>query len=249
MQSIDEQYRAAAGVRDRRAYKLFYSHIHPFPLLVLGQNPGGAEDGKHYVASNSYFENWEHDFVCFRRNPEYSLAAPMCALLSQVLATHSADAVRQVPVTNVIFRRSQNTAALTLSPKAAAKEAKPYLELIIRAVAPKAILFISKTAYDLFAKLHCRPGSVVEQSAPRVFTPNGSSSACIFLRAEGYVEILAKQIPLLMVGHPSKYASRVEWQQAMNELSASLRTLQISPIENTGALRSVPELEGYETSL
>jgi len=218
-------------------------------LLVLGQNPGGAEDGKHYVASNSYFENWEHDFVCFRRNPEYSLAAPMCALLSQVLATHSADAVRQVPVTNVIFRRSQNTAALTLSPKAAAKEAKPYLELIIRAVAPKAILFISKTAYDLFAKLHCRPGSVVEQSAPRVFTPNGSSSACIFLRAEGYVEILAKQIPLLMVGHPSKYASRVEWQQAMNELSASLRTLQISPIENTGALRSVPELEGYETSL
>jgi len=249
MQSIDEKYRAAAGVRDRREYKLFYSHIHPFPLLVLGQNPGGAKDGKHYVASNSYFENWEHDFVCFRRNPEYSLAAPMCALLSQVLATHSADAVRQVPVTNVIFRRSQNTAALTLTPIAAAKEAKPYLEQIIQAVSPKVILFISKTAYDLFAKLHCRPGSVVEQSAPRVFTPNGSNSACIFLRAEGYVENLARQVPLLMVGHPSKYASRDEWPQAMEELSASLRMLQISPIENSGALCAVPALEGYETSL
>ena len=40
MRDLDRDYCAATGLRDRRHYKIFYSHIHPFPLLALGQNQG-----------------------------------------------------------------------------------------------------------------------------------------------------------------------------------------------------------------
>lgn len=249
MRSIDEQYRAVASVSERREYKIFYSHIHPFPLLILGQNPGGAEDADHYVASDGYFENWEHDFLCFRHNPAYSLAGPMCNLLSQALDTQSVNTLRQIPATNVIFRRSQNTAMLTLSPSEAAREARPFLEQIVRVVNPLAILFISKTAYDLFAKLHCRTGSVVERTVLRVFTPNGRSRACIFLRAQAFVNVLSEQVPLLMVGHPSKYSARAEWPQVLEALVGSLHELGVSPIESTGAIRPLPTIEAYGTLL
>ena len=36
MEQLDAEYRAASGIADRRDYKIYYSHIHPFPLLVLG---------------------------------------------------------------------------------------------------------------------------------------------------------------------------------------------------------------------
>lgn len=113
MREIDRSYQSTSGLADRRLYKIHYSRIHPFPLL--GQNPGGETDGTDLVASDSYFENWEHDYVCFRNCPQYSLARPMCDLLAATLQTDSIDTLRQIPATNVIFRRSRNTKALNLS--------------------------------------------------------------------------------------------------------------------------------------
>jgi hypothetical protein len=121
MQEIDAAFRASSGISERRYYKIYYSHIHPFPLLVLGQNPGGETDGTDLTASEGYFENWEHHYLCFRSNPSYALAGPICALLAAVLQTTSVSVLRQVPATNVIFRRSRNTESLNLSPTKAAK--------------------------------------------------------------------------------------------------------------------------------
>jgi hypothetical protein len=87
MRELDRQFRMTSGLNDRRYYKIFYSRLHRFPLLVLGQNPGGETDGTDLVASESFFENWEHDFPCFWNDPNYTLASRMCDLLSQVLAT------------------------------------------------------------------------------------------------------------------------------------------------------------------
>ena len=56
MRRLDIEYQASALVSERRHYKIFYSHIHAFPLLVLGQNPGGAENGENLAASESYFK-------------------------------------------------------------------------------------------------------------------------------------------------------------------------------------------------
>ena len=38
MSALDAEFRSVSGISERRFYKLFYSHIHHFPLLVLGQN-------------------------------------------------------------------------------------------------------------------------------------------------------------------------------------------------------------------
>ena len=249
MIDLEDAYRSASSLSERRHYKLYYSHVHPFPLLVLGFNPGGESDGTAVSASDSYFENYEHDYVHFRHQPGYSLAGPMCALLAQALDTQSLDALRQVPATNVIFRRSPNTASLVMNVGKAAEESKPFLAELIRMVSPQTILFVSKTAYDLFAKWHCREGSVIEQDDARIFTPNGNNTACIFLRAEGYVESLGRQVSFLVVGHPSKYAGRAEWPAVIGALSRSLRKQGIAPIGLSDSLHDVPSMSEYGNRL
>src|SRR5215213_1014110 len=39
MQGLERKFQDRSGLTERRYYKLFYSHLHPFPLLVLGHNP------------------------------------------------------------------------------------------------------------------------------------------------------------------------------------------------------------------
>jgi hypothetical protein len=245
MKEIDQAYRAASGIVERRYYKIYYSHIHPFPLLVLGQNPGGETDGTDLAASDSFFERWEHDYLCFRNDSRYVLARPMCALLAAGLQTTSVDVLRQVPATNVIFRRSRNTESLNLSPTKAAAEAAPFLRDIIVAVNPAAILLISKTAYDLFVRFHCEIRSLKEVAEPKIFTPNGKSDACIFLSAQAQVLGLDRIVPLFMVGHPSKYAGRGEWPQVVTSLNQGLHRWNVSPIEETGALAHVEPIRSY----
>ena len=245
MREIDRDYRAVTGFSTPGQYKIFYSRIDPCPLLVLGQNPGGAEDGPSLVASASFFENWEHDIPRFRNDPRYSLARPLYDLLSAALDTRSVDVIRQVPMTNVIFRRSRDTQSLSMDPRQAALEAKPFLSRIITAVQPRAILLISSTAYSLFTKLHCKPATVTESKADAVFTPNGRSPAQIFRRADALVESVGRTMPLLMVGHPSKYGSRGEWRQVTLALAESLAALRMTPSTDGGLARDLPPLAGY----
>jgi hypothetical protein len=245
MEEIDLAYRVASGIGERRYYKIYYSHIHPFPLLVLGQNPGGETDGTDLAASESFFEHWEHDYLCFRNDSRYALARPMCALLASGLQTTSVNILRQVPATNVIFRRSRNTESLNLSPTKAAAETSPFLRDILVAVNPTAILLISKTACDLFVRFHCKSRSLVEDVESKIFTPNGKSDACIFISAQAQVLGLNRIVPLFMVGHPSKYASRSEWTQVVTALSQGLHRWNVSPIEKTGLLVHLKPIQSY----
>jgi hypothetical protein len=238
MRETDEGFRRTSGLKTKSEYKIFYSHVHPFPLLVLGQNPGGASDGPSYVASDSYFENWEHDFVRFRTNPSYALAAPMWHLLSAALHTTSDDVLRQVPVTNVIFRRSQRTESLSIKLVDAALEARSALTNIVCCVSPTLILFLSKTAFDLFTRVHCDARTVVEDPEGQVFTPNGRNQACIYLRARGRVSALGRYAEFVVVGHPSKYAGRVEWTQVTLSVKTVFQELGLVPIEQVVQLRS-----------
>lgn len=249
MQEIDAGFRAASGMADRRTYKIFYSHVHQFPLLVLGHNPGGETDGTDLAASDTFFENWEHDLVRFRLESRYALARPMCELLSHVLDSTSLDVIRQVPMSNVIFHRSRNVKHIRISPRLAAIEAKPFLEAIIQMVSPRAVLLIAKTAYDLFTKFHCVRGTVRSDSETRVFTPNGRYDACIHLSGNAALEATGQDTGLIMVGHPSKYSGREEWNSVLDEVRARLRSLGVSPIESTGALVQVPGLGSHGIQL
>ncbi len=237
MQKIDTEFRLQSGITERRFYKIYYSHVHPFPLLVLGQNPGGETDGTDLAASDSYFENWEHDYLCFRNDSRYALARPMSALLSAVLQTNSVDTLRQVPASNVIFRRSRNTAALNVSPVVAAKESAATLQKLLKVVNPSAVLLISTTAYKLFTRVHCVPHSIIENVGSRIFTPNGTSPACIFQTTRAQVVGLNRSVPLFMVGHPSKYGGRVEWPSVVDSLKQELQSLEMSPLKKTVLVR------------
>lgn len=229
MRTLDEEFRQTSGLAERRLYKIFYSRIHAFPFLVLGQNPGGETDGTDLVAPESYFENWEHDYVDFRHHPNYRLAGPMCELLEYALQTNSEDVLRRIPATNVAFRRSRNTDTLTTSVRASALETQSALGRIIQKVNPKLILLISKTAYDWFIKIHCGHATLVEKLESRVFTPNGGNMACIFAEADAEVSVLARKIKLVMVGHPSKYSPRSEWSAVQANTRQVFATQALSP--------------------
>lgn len=249
MREIDRDFQAASGLTERRLYKIYYSHIHPFPLLVLGQNPGGETDGTDLAASDSYFENWEHDYVRFRHELGYSLAGPMCKLLACALETSSVDALRQIPATNIIFRRSRNTSRLNLKLHQAAVEAQPFLNRILQAVNPSTVLLISKTAYGLFVRHHCERKSLREDPSSRIFTPNGLREACVFLAARARVSALGREASLFMVGHPSKFAGRAEWPSVISVLRAGFRRVGISPLKSCAALREIEPIPSYGARL
>jgi uracil-DNA glycosylase len=231
MATLDRDFRDATGIRERRHYKIFYSHVHPFPLLVLGQNPGGASDGTDLCASDGFYENWEHDYVHFRADARYRLAGPACDLLASALGASSPEELRRIPASNVIFRRSRNTAGLRLSPARAAEESKPFVERLLQAVDPKAILFFSGGAFDLFMKHHALARSWRPEPAPAITTPNGRSEACLFKEGVARVPTLGREVSLIMVGHPSKYGSRAEWPAVTSALGEAFRRIGLRPLE------------------
>lgn len=242
MAELDRDFQAATGLQERRLYKIFYSHVHPFPLLVLGLNPGGAADGSDLSASQGFYEQWEHDYVSFRRNPRYPLAGPACDLLFSALGTKSRDALRQVPVSNVIFRRSRNSSELDIFLVAAANESRPFVERILKFVNPKAILFVSGSAFDLFLRHHSHKPDYRPDLAQEITAPNGRTHACIFRSGTAFLPAPGRDAALFVVGHPSKYSSRSEWPNVVDALRGGFRRIRLSPVESTGALIEVPAL-------
>jgi uracil-DNA glycosylase len=167
----------------------------------------------------------------------------MMYLLSVTLDTKSANTLRQIPATNIIFRRSQSSDNLNLSISRAFTEARPYLQELIQIVTPKVILFISKTAYNQFKKKLC--ADVREDHEYEVKTPNGKNHVTLFISATGYLPCLSRNIRLLTVCHPSKYASRTEWSQALKILQDEFRTLGLSPLDPHPAIQKLRVLADH----
>jgi len=113
------------------------------------------------------------------------------------------NALRQVPATNVIFRRSRDYRRLNVSEKKAIVESKPCLEETIHIIAPEVILLISNGAYELFAKHYC--AAVKEDQDEQILTPNGRYPACLFQFATARVMVVGRDVRLVCVAHPSKY--------------------------------------------
>ena len=247
MQGLEREFQAESGLTERRYYKLFYSHLHPFPLLVLGHNPGGETDGTDLSASDGYYEAWEHDYVRFRNSPRYRLARPMCELLAECLGTQSANTLRQVPATNVIFRRSRDSGGLSVPKTRAVSESKSCLEKMVASVAPKVILLVSNGAYDLFTKQYC--ASVRPDPNSEISTPNGAHHARLYRSATARVEVTGRTVRLLCVAHPSKYSARAEWREALGTLRQEFVGAGLHPIESTSYLRPLDDLGGYGESI
>jgi hypothetical protein len=238
MRQIDSEYQRLSGFRSSRDYKIFNSHIHPFPLLILGWNPGGRSDGTDLSASRTYFEAWEHDYVCFRKDTNYAIAARMCGLLERCLNTGSINALRQVPVTNLIFRRSPESKALRY-PETEIAKSRPGLETIIRHVNPDVLLILGIKTYDQFVKFHC--SDVQEEPEATLFSRNGRDR--IYVRATGAVNCLSRRLTMLSIAHPTGYRWPNElWRKATHILQGDFAQAGLSPIEKSGRLVNLPIL-------
>lgn len=214
---IDREFQQISGLTDRRLYKIQYSPLHRFPLLALGDNPGGVSGGDELLESSTFYEDGKHDIVEFRNHPRYHIAAGMFALFAAILNTRDLDAIRRIPYLNVTFRRSQNKAALDMTPAAAARESAPVLSKIIKLVDPSYIL-ITRGGFAHFRQFHLASHHVLDDNP--ITTPNGANTATIFETYEGTLTATGRTVPMAVVGHPSKYARRVETWAAVARATA-----------------------------
>lgn len=227
MKDLDQRFRQASGLSERRFYSIFYSQVFPAPLLLLGFNPGGNPGTweESLLASRSFYENGEHEYVDFRHDSKFYRA--MQSFLMQVLHLSNANDIRGIPKTNLIFRRSSQSDSgifrrqQSISLSEALAEAQPFVEEIIQRVQPQAILLEGKQTLELFVKNYCTSWESTVDGEP-VTTPNGKYRAVLYQARQGFVQVLQRNLPLVSIGHPSKYAARHEWREVISRTEAAL---------------------------
>ncbi len=219
MQSLDEGYRAASGLKERRHYSIFYSSIQRSALLILGWNPGGnpATWDESQLASNSFYENGEHEYV----DCHYKLALAMRGFLMASLGLSTPQEIRSIPKSNLIFRRSTGQGSLSLSARAALDECRPFVQELVSRVSPSHIILEGMTTLDEFGASYCSEVSRDVDGAS-VVTPNGARKARIYRADSAVVRCLDRRVTLVGVGHPSKFAGRREWKEVVQRAKGLL---------------------------
>lgn len=195
IQRIDAEYRAASGLRDRRYYSIFYGIPARSDLLMLNANPGGTPDNFQIVNVAA----GEHEYI---EGANSGATTRNGAMLLQYLAdVGSSEGIRHVQVSNIAFRRSSDKSSAGLPFAEAVREAKPFVEQIIRFVQPKAILFAGDSNLHTFARVH--RGELTPYPEESLFGPNGSRKACYYARYGLALPYLG-EVEAYTIYHPSK---------------------------------------------
>jgi hypothetical protein len=217
MKDIDARFRAASGLRDRRDYSIFYSRLRPSRVMVIGINPGGSRDGTHHVASPTFYENDEHEYV----DQNYRIAAVMRPALMHALGTTRPDDLRGVPKTNCVFDRSVGTDAFTGTElRARAALCAPFLAEMIVAVGPDVLIMEGAGARDLFVRHHCR--NVREDVFERITGLRRGATNTFFKRETALLDALEREATILTLGHPSQFGHLPTWTKAVEALRSNL---------------------------
>ena len=215
MKELDKRFRAASGLNDRRDYSIFYSRIHPSPAMVIGIKPGGRRDGSHLLASQSFYEDWSHEYV----DMNYRIASVMRPTLMRALGTTDADDLRAVPKTNCFFHRAVGTDDLTAAQvRDYAELCAPFLASMLTVVNPKAVVLEGNAARDLFVRHQCDHVSGVDGS--KILGMRRGSMNTFFRAEKAILHSTGEEVQLLTLGHPSQFGHLPEWEDA----TASLRT-------------------------
>lgn len=222
MAELDEQYREASKLQERRFYSIFYSRIAPAPIMILGINPGGDPSTWTMPAgADEFCTNWQHDYV----DERYPIQGAMLPLLTSTLGIIP-DIVRRIPKTNMVFRRSSQEGRFSeqqngMTMDAALLETAPFLKRIIQRVSPKAIIFEGFGALSRFMSVFGAAG-IGSSMVPTVTTPNGRSRARIYAVHEVQTKMLPQSVTAIVLAHPSKYAARAEFSVARDDMASRL---------------------------
>ena len=225
MKALDAEFRERSGLQERDFDSIFYSRIPPSPLMILGINPGGNPATWSMPAdADEFCSDWQHHDV----DERYPIQAVMQPLLQRVLGIDNAI-LRRIPKTNMVFRRSQGVGKFQeqqggMSMEQALKETAPVLEKIIHRVSPRMIIFEGLDALASFNRMFGvgpLPASLVEP----VTTPNGPNRARIYAVHELACSILPHPVQACALAHPSKYARRVEFLAAEQDMMTRLGSI------------------------
>ncbi|WP_114226584.1 MULTISPECIES: hypothetical protein [Sphingomonas] len=222
MKVLNAEYQARSMLTERRFYSIFYSRITPSPIMVLGINPGG--DPSTWTMNpdaDEFCSAWQHDYV----DERYDIQAVMQPLLKRVLGIDDAI-LRRVPKTNMVFRRSQSVTKFRKQqggmPMAKAlQESIPVVSQIVGRVSPEVIIFEGHDALAMFHQAFGTAPLGPSLVAP-VLTPNGRHSALVYAVKEVQCSILPRPVLACALAHPSKYARRVEFLTAEQDMKLRL---------------------------
>ena len=193
MSEIEKAWKQSTGLTDRSDYSIFYGPLVQSPILVLSANPGGSPDNFKIVDVT----RGEHEYI-----EGYGPTSQNTGrLLQQALGVTSAEGIRGIPGSNVIWRRSPTLAELKLSPLQAAREAAPHLREIIAYVKPRIIIFGGSNAFDLFARTH--DIEIIEQGET-ILGRNGAREALYFGHWRARLACLGTELDVFVVLHPCK---------------------------------------------
>lgn len=217
MADLDERFRNATGLFDRRYYSMFYSRLQPARIMVIGIKPGGRTDGSHQLASQGFYEDWSHEYV----DQDYRIAAVMRPALMKALGASSADDLRGVPKTNTFFQRAVGTddfsaADLTRN----VQQCAPYLTEMLAFVRPDAIVLEGSGARDNFVRHQCTNVEIEEGS--EIYGLRRGASNRFFRKELAFIRPIGKVVTLLTLGHPSQFGHLPTWPKAVEAMRINL---------------------------
>ncbi|MEQ9145449.1 MAG: hypothetical protein RLO08_13940 [Parvibaculaceae bacterium] len=217
MKDLDSRFRNVSGLSDRRHYSIFYSRLCPSPVMVIGIKPGGATDGTHQLASQTFYEGWEHEYV----DMNYRIAAVMRPTLMAALDITDVDELRRVPKTNTFFHRAVGTDDFSSAEyRANARQCAPFLDEMIAYVAPRAIILEGMGARDNLVGHLCASVEPIEGE-----TVNGMRFGRLspfFRKDVARLKSSDRAVMLLTVGHPSRFGGLADWPKAVAALHRNL---------------------------
>lgn len=211
MKRLDKEYRKKTKISERRLYSIFYSQVNPSPIMILGYNPGGNPEGwdESKLASTSFYEHREHEYVDCR----YRIALVMSEFLEKVLDIEK-ECIREIPKTNLIFRRSVSANDLNIGKSDAIDEAKPILNQILKRVEPKVVICEGLHTLRNFGKHYCTV-HCEKIDGESVGVCNGKHIAQIYKADLAFLSSTGKYVKLLGIGHPSRFGGRPEWSKVI----------------------------------
>lgn len=163
MTDLDARFQRASGLSDRRFYSIFYSRLCRSAVMVIGIKPGGRTDGSHQLASQTFYEDWSHEYV----DMNYPIAAVMRPALMTALEISDFAQLRRVPKTNTFFHRAVGTDDFTREEYVAhVRMCAPFVDEMISFVDPKAIVLEGLAARENLVTQLCRSVHTIESECP-----------------------------------------------------------------------------------
>ena len=223
MAQIREDFLTAYGNEyDKRQFKLFYSHLHPFPLMILGLNPGGDPEKGELLGVSECPERGEHDYVAFRHHRRYPLARKMCDLLEFVLPQLLTERLSDVPKANVSFFRSRNAASHPDMVRSVDRS-RPFLVRMLKIVEPSFLLCEGLGTARFLSKACTTWERVCTESA------GWFDDRKICEKYHAQIADLSAPTCVLAFPHPTGYPwSRKNWQRLRRYLGKELRSVDFA---------------------